>query len=257
MNIAFPAVFLFLLVAPGFLFRQFLQRSEVRTFDHTPFSAIVLQAISFAALFNFVVAVGASLFGGYEIEVGDAVRLLVGGASVTNELSNRFNWLNFHPLSAIGYFALTNFLAVASALGWRAIVEAYGLDRRGRCAANWVRGPAPWYYLFAGLDHPTGVDGAVIAAIVEFKEGSYLYTGLLLDYEVNEKGELDRLLLVQAQRRKLDNDRVYDSDAQRYADDPRRFYPIAGDVFVLRYDEIKTLNVSYLSLPSANERQVP
>ncbi|MBT2794785.1 hypothetical protein [Paraburkholderia strydomiana] len=75
---------------------------------------------------------------------------------------------------------------------------------------------------------------------------------MLLDYEVNEHGELDRLLLVQAQRRKLDNDRVYDDDAQRYADDPKRFYPIAGDVFVLRYEEIKTLNVSYLTLPSAS-----
>jgi hypothetical protein len=42
------------------------------------------------------------------------------------------------------------------------------------------------------------------------------------------------LLLVEAQRRKLDNDRVYDGAAQRYADDPKRFYPISGDVFVLR-----------------------
>jgi hypothetical protein len=39
-------------------------------------------------------------------------------------------------------------------------------------------------YLFARLDHPTGVDGAVIEEIVEFKEGSYLYRGVLLNYEV-------------------------------------------------------------------------
>ena len=30
-------------------------------------------------------------------------------------------------------------------------------------------------------------------------------------------------------------------------EDTTRFYPIAGDVFVLRYDEVKTLNVTYLS----------
>jgi hypothetical protein len=252
MNIAFPAVFLFLLVTPGFLFRQFSQRSEVRTFDHTPFSAVVLQAILAAAVFNLGIAFSARWFGGYEIEVGDVVRLLVGGASATGDLSNRLTWLNAHPLPVVGYFVLTNLLALATAFGLRAIVECFGLDRRGHRAASWVRGPAPWYYLFAGLDHPTGVDGAVIAAIVEFKEGSYLYTGVLLDYEVNEHGELDRLLLVQAQRRKLDNDRVYDGAAQRYADDPKRFYPISGDVFVLRYEEIKTLNVSYLALPSAS-----
>ena len=88
--------------------------------------------------------------------------------------------------------------------------------------------------------------------MVEFKEGSYLYTGVLDDYEVNEDGQLDRLLLVQAQRRTLGSDREYDAENDKYLEDKTRFYPIAGDVFVLRYEEIKTLNVSYLALPSAN-----
>jgi hypothetical protein len=88
--------------------------------------------------------------------------------------------------------------------------------------------------------------------VVEFKEGSYLYTGVLDDYEVNEDGQLDRLLLVQAQRRTLGSDREYDAENDKYLEDKTRFYPIAGDVFVLRYEEIKTLNVSYLALPSAN-----
>jgi len=88
--------------------------------------------------------------------------------------------------------------------------------------------------------------------VVEFKEGSYLYTGVLDDYEVNEDGQLDRLLLVQAQRGTLGSDREYDAENDKYLEDKTRFYPIAGDVFVLRYEEIKTLNVSYLALPSAN-----
>ncbi|WP_342052348.1 MULTISPECIES: hypothetical protein [unclassified Cupriavidus] len=152
MNIAFPAVLLFLLVLPGFVFRLFAQRREVRTVD------------------------------------------------------------------------------------------------------QWVRGEAPWYYLFSGLDHPDAreVDGTVVAAVVEFKaEGSYLCQGMMLDYEVNEAGDLDRLLLVQAQRRKLTSDRAYDAAMGQHEEDTNRFYPIAGDVFVLRYDEIRTLNVTYLSLGSS------
>jgi len=223
MNIAFPAVFLFLLVTPGFFFRQFSQRSEVRTFDHTPFSAVVLQALLAAAFFNILVAV-AIRFGGYEIQVGDVVRLLVGGAAVVGDLNARFAWLNGHPLASLGYFALTNGLALVAAVVWRALVEHYGLDRRGRWTAKWVRGPAAWYYLFAALDHPTGVGGAVVAAIVEFKEGSYLYTGVLHDYECDESGQLDRLLLVQARRRKLDADRKYNESLQQYQDAPARFF---------------------------------
>jgi hypothetical protein len=80
--------------------------------------------------------------------------------------------------------------------------------------------------------------------VVEFKEGFYLYAGLLDGYEVNEDGQLDRILLIQAQRRKLANDRQYDKDV----DDNTRFYPIAGDAFVLCYNKIKTLNLTYVSL---------
>jgi hypothetical protein len=253
MNVAFPAVFLFLVVLPGFLFRQFFQRNEVRTFDHAPFSSVVLKALLCAAFFNALVAFGIHLFG-YEIELGDVIRLLVGGASALSDLNGRLAWLNVHPTAGAGYFALTSAVALAAALAWRAAVQGWELDREGNPLARWVRGDAPWYYLFSGLDHPKedAIDGATVAAVVEFKEGSYLYTGVLDGYEVNEDGQLDRLLLVQAQRRKLGSDREYDVENDKYLEDKTRFYPIAGDVFVLRYDEIKTLNVSYLALPSAN-----
>ncbi|CAG9183250.1 hypothetical protein [Cupriavidus pinatubonensis] len=253
MNIAFPAVFLFLLVLPGFLFRLFSQRREVRTFDHTPFSAIALQALLCAAFMNLVVALVATHRFGYQIEIGDVVRLLVGGPNSLKDVASGLTWLNAHPVAPLAYFASTSGLALVSALMWRLLVERRGLDRRGKWSAQWVRGDAPWYYLFSGLDHPNAqeVDGAVVAAVVEFKEeGSYLYHGVMLDYEVNEDGELDRLLLVQAQRRKLASDRSYDSETGQYKEDSTRFYPIAGDVFVLRYDEIKTMNVTYLSLNS-------
>ena len=87
----------------------------------------------------------------------------------------------------------------------------------------------------------------MISAIVEFKDAAYLYTGILCGYEVSDQGELDRLLLTQTQRRKLADDRSLDGSKA----DAVRFYPIAGDIFVLRYSEIKTLNVSYLSLPES------
>lgn len=141
-------------------------------------------------------------------------------------------------------------MALAAALSWRRSVQRFEFDRTGNRFASLARGDAPWYYLFSGLDHPSddAIDGAMIAAVVEFKEGSYLYTGVLDGYEVSAEGQLDRLLLVQAQRRKLERDRTYDAETGAFVDDKGRFYPIAGDVFVLRYDEVKTLNVTYLSL---------
>lgn len=69
MNIAFPAVLLFLLVLPGFVFRLFVQRREVRTFDHTAFSAVALQALLCAACANLVVAAIATQWLGYRIDI--------------------------------------------------------------------------------------------------------------------------------------------------------------------------------------------
>ncbi|MEM5372720.1 DUF6338 family protein [Paraburkholderia azotifigens] len=249
MNVAFPALFLFLVVLPGFLFRQFFQRNEVRTFDHTPFSAVVLKALLCAALFNAAGAVAARA-AGYEIELGDVVRLLVGGPASLKDLDSRLTWLNVHPVAGAAYFVFTNGLALVAAFVWRGAVQRWELDRIGHRLAGLARGDAPWYYLFSGLDHPKedAIDGAMVAAVVEFKEGSFLYTGLLADYEVNADGQLDRLMMVQAQRRKLESDRQYDAANEQFIEDSTRFYPIAGDVFVLRYDEVKTLNVTYLSL---------
>lgn len=249
MNVAFPALFLFLVVLPGFLFRQFFQRNEVRTFDHTPFSSVVLKALLCAAVFNAAGAIVAYV-AGYEIELGDVVRLLVGGPSSLKDIDGRLSWLNLHPVAGAGYFVLTNGIALASALLWRGAIQRFELDRTGNRFAGLARGDAPWYYLFSGLDHPSddAIDGAMIAAVVEFKEGSFLYSGLLDDYQVNADGQLDRLMLVQAQRRRLESDRRFDADQGTFVDESGRFYPIAGDVFVLRYDEIKTLNVTYLSL---------
>ncbi|MGF6980038.1 hypothetical protein QFZ94_008555 [Paraburkholderia sp. JPY465] len=258
MNVAFPALFLFLVVLPGFLFRQFFQRNEVRTFDHTPFSAVVLKALLCAALFNAAGSVAARA-AGYEIELGDVIRLLVGGPSSLKDLDGRLTWLNIHPVAGAGYFLLTNGLALIAAFVWRGAVQHWELDREGHRLSRLARGDAPWYYLFSGLDHPRdgAIDGAMIAAVVEFKEGSFLYTGVLDGYEVNADGQLGRLMLVQAQRRRLESDRKYDAANELFIEDTTRFYPIAGDVFVLRYDEVKTLNVTYLSLEPQRGQGLP
>ncbi|QGZ64291.1 hypothetical protein [Paraburkholderia acidisoli] len=257
MNVAFPALFIFLVVLPGFLFRQFFQRNEVRTFDHAPFSAVVLKAVLCAFVFDAAGAVAAHV-AGYEIELGDIVRLLVGGPASLDDLNGRLAWLNAHPLAGSGYFVFTNGLALVAAFVWRGAVQRWQLDRSGHRLARLTRGDAPWYYLFAGLDHPKedAIDGAMIAAVVEFREGTFLFTGILDDYEVNADGQLDRLMLIQAQRRRLESDRKYDAASDQFIDDATRFYPIAGDVFVLRYDELKTLNVTYLSL-EPQSRPVP
>ncbi|WP_456282130.1 hypothetical protein M1D55_10195 [Cupriavidus sp. JZ107] len=107
--------------------------------------------------------------------------------------------------------------------------------------AVFFRQQAPWYYLFSGID--SGIsDGAmvVVSAVVPMKDQSYLYTGLLEDFEFKSDGELERIILSAASRRKLTDDRG------RGLEEHGRFYPIEGNRLVIRSTEWTTLNVKFL-----------
>lgn len=252
MNIAFPAIFLFLLLLPGFVFHRLYQAREVRAADLTPFSTTVLTATAIAALINAATMLAATYWGGYHFYVGEMVRLLVSGASTNSAvaLSPVFQRLNAHPFEPFAFFAATNLVAALLAGLWRFSVWRLRLDHPSRPLVRYMRPPAPWYYLFTGTD-VTGVepDAVVIATIVTFRDGSWLFTGLLEDYELTEKGELDRLVLSNAARRRLADD--LPRDASRL-DQQERFYPIEGDRFVLRASECVTLNIKYLVLESVD-----
>ncbi|MEN9984811.1 MAG: hypothetical protein RI925_313 [Pseudomonadota bacterium] len=105
MNVAFPAIFIFFLLLPGLLFRQFYQRREVRSFEHSPFSTVALEAVLWAGLFNFIACLLSYAFG-YLVEMGDVVRLLIGGPASLSALTPSLNWLNQHPLISAGYLSL-------------------------------------------------------------------------------------------------------------------------------------------------------
>ncbi|WP_139167208.1 hypothetical protein [Chromobacterium sphagni] len=252
MNIAFPAIFLFLIISPGFFFRHHKQRSEVRNFDHSPFSVTALQAILSAFIINgFVLYIARPL--GYEIELGDLVCLLT-SSNCSKNLTNEVSFLNSHPNAILLYFISTHALGILAALTWREIIVRYfKLERRGCCLSYIARGSAPWYYLFKGLDHSYDPDGVVISAVISLKDCSILYMGLLYDYTVNDAGELDRIMINGAQRRKFENDGKYNRALKSFKKESSRFYPINGDILILPYSQISTLNISYLKLSSAEE----
>lgn len=78
MNIALPAILMFFLVAPGFVYHHFSEAREAHQADMTPFGMTVLKAIFIAAFLNAVVGIiGCSILG-LQLYLGDAVRLLSG-----------------------------------------------------------------------------------------------------------------------------------------------------------------------------------
>lgn len=117
-----------------------------------------------------------------------------------------------------------------------------------------VRGKAPWDHLFRGIDVSDSTpDAVVVAALVPLKDVTLLYTGLLVDYELTEKGELDRIMLANAARRHLKDDAKDDGPDRMLSENMNRFYPIEGDCLVLRSSEFTTLNIKFLVLEPLND----
>ncbi|WP_250478204.1 DUF6338 family protein [Caballeronia sp. INML1] len=242
MNIAFPAVLLFALLFPGIVFYHFYQDREVREADFTPFSRALFIAILAACILNATTTAIVHFGWGYNILVGDILRLLIGGTSPSAQVSLNAATLrlNEHPFEPIGFLFISIFLAIASSLGWRWGVRGLGLDRSSSPFQSLIRASAPWYYLFRGIDALEQPDAVLVAAIVSLKDASYLYTGILEDYFLTSKGELDRLVLSGAARRKLEKDH---EEGKQWDD---RFYAIDGDYLVIRQSEWTTLNFKYL-----------
>lgn len=249
MNIAFPAILLFFLLLPGFVFHYCYQSRDASAADLTPFSTTVLLAVCFSVMANVIVAVLATYCLGYQFRLGEILQLLVGGASSNAKLTSVYSRLDTHPFEPFFFFLSTNGLAILCGLLWRWLVKVRKLDYPQYRFYRKIRPFAPWYYLFSGIDAPGGesVDCTVVSAIVDLKDASYVYTGILSDYHLTNKGELDRLVLSSAARRKLADDRQEVGTIVPLEYD-HRFYPIAGDYLVLRASECATLNVKYLHI---------
>jgi hypothetical protein len=130
------------------------------------------------------------------------------------------------------------------------IVKKFKLDAK----SNLLRLESPWYYLLNGYDWEVGEpDLIIITASVEFAGKGYLYNGYLENYYLDKNGELDRLILTDTRRRNIENDHQSTQCANKTkqsVDD--RFYPIDGHTFVLKYSNIKSLNIQFLQINTIN-----
>jgi hypothetical protein len=274
MNFLFPAIVIFALVLPGVISRQAYQRGGLWKYplaklgpigEQVPSSFVYAAAINAAwvvivdglhrvsprlvpsinrrAFVNWVT----NNFGKDQIDFDFAVRSLTG-----------------RPLSVILYFLCLYVFAWFIGLAFHWIVRGNQLDWKFQR----LRFDNDWHYLlkgevlafhdreYGGLDRRSGRGsgpperaGTVITAIVDLKEASYLYLGILIDYFFDVDGNLDRLLLEGVKRRPLKDDRskpTDESESPSYFDG--RFYDIHARYFVIRMSETRTLGVDYITL---------
>jgi len=285
--VAFPALVTLQLVLPGVVFYYFYRTG---TWTSPVTFSTVTEEIAFGLVFappvhllwiallcvaDFIPHVTAP-----EIDFSALIRLISGRIENSDAAIGA---VANHPYAVSGYFLGVNAISVLSGLGFHALVRGQYLDHIFR----FLRFDNEWYYilrceapLFA-RSHigaaPWETEGslferwgkkraaaeqlasanlqAYITAIIDYQGEAVLYRGILTNFYFDNSGNLDRLVLRETYRRELSDDASIEEQVMPTdMESSSRYYPIKGDLFVLRYSEVRTVNVEYFQLePTSDE----
>lgn len=268
MNVALPALVVFALLVPGFIFRDRFKRNEKTALDYAPFGRVVAEAVIWAAVLHAIWLALAWFGRGQVLHVEALMGLL---SSNSEEQSRAIKLIHQRADWVAEYFLSLLAAGVAMPTLLRVAITHWRLDRFDSPLAPLVRfNDAPWYYLLTGADFTkkTLPDYINVSAVVNIAGTPYLFQGMLDDFFFASDGQLDRLVLENVSRRPLSKDKAAPatpplavvpptsaSAAQAAATTAvdesslgQRFYAVDGDYFVLRMSEAITLNVQYVKL---------
>jgi hypothetical protein len=275
MNIAFPALVVFLLLLPGILLRYGYRRGAFRK---TPISlgsfrrsvaAGVVWALAFHTISLSLLHVLADWSPDVEtillITSKNADQLFSRGMAESLSLVEAAGAARTEVRALFVYLVASVAIAYAVGLFLHLLVRKLHLDLR----YHFLQFENEWFYLFEGEQRVIAADArnrtlrnirtylaeyptAWLSASVVIEQGgkSFLYWGHLVDYYFGENGDLEKIVLEKAHRRVISKDEERSAAAPRpHDDDPQaseRFYPIKGDYLVIWLDQTTNLNIDYV-----------
>lgn len=260
MSLALSTLVLFFLLVPGILFRRFYYSEEFSKeyFKETFFGVFIstiLPSLFFHFLWYFIVKI-----------FGQQVNLFTLGDIVSQQPSS-ISFQNLQDNSTkILFYNLTMFIVAGLSGYWlKKLVRKEKWDRQYK----FFRFQNSWHYILKGeffdfpraeitLDEDTveDIELVFVDAIIEINGNSYLYDGILVDYELNGNNGLETISLTNAQRRKLNDDSKISKRGKK-KDNSKKYYSIDGHIIVLKYSELKNLNFTYLTLDSDGDSLIP
>ena len=231
MNIAFPAFLILLLILPGFIFLSAHERKENTAIERKPFDVSSAIALFFALLIHFILL---SVFSCFDLAPDYALlfKLALGLKTLTYDLKA----IEDH-IVAIALYLLLSF-SLPYLLGKVTQWVRFSFNPYKDSCFSF---DTPWYYELKGkLSDVHDPQIIQLTCLQDLSEGTYLYYGVLEDFYLDREGQLDRVVLSDVFRRKLTHDES-DKDTPQ-----NRFYEIKGDRLVLKYADIRNINIEYL-----------
>lgn len=256
MNIAFPALVVFVLLMPGVVFRS----AYFKGFWKTPFrlgtwAEEIGYGVPYAFAFHAALCLAIKVLDWLpEPNYRVLSMLLLGNfgkdsnalPEVIESISTSTGWI-------ASYFILANLLAwVLGKLAWKVVTDLR-LDVR---YSQFFQFENEWYYKLRSVDSSgeLGISGErVVEAAIVLEQGkeAHIYKGIVEDWSFTKTGELEMLYLSGVRRRKLDAD--WQSEDPKPQTGDARYYEVDGDLFAVRFSDITSLNLLYRNFDLATD----
>lgn len=234
MNLAFPALLIFLLLLPGLFFVASYYKIDSQDMSFAPISQRTGLAVLFALILHLIFLWVLIYLFSKPINPTTYLKLL-SEASTPNLNKSQLAYLSLYLISSC-------FIAFFTGVILRKQIIKYKLDKKWK----WLRINNKWYYFFKAYDlkdvEPEFVE---IFAMVRADNQCYLYRGILVEFYLDSNGNIDTLIISSAARtlsgclNKESNNEIIDYSC---------FHAIDGDCFMLKYSEIMNLNIFFLGL---------
>jgi hypothetical protein len=257
MNVALGALLLFLLLFPGIVVRtSYLSGPHSRKNIQTSLGDEVVLSLVPALVLQVLAYLFTEHVLGQDIRLEQVYKLVV-GATARDNYAPDFGIIERSLPGFLLYMIGLLLVATLTGNAARWLVERYNFDIK----VYGLRYNNDWYYLLSGRilnfsgwgGSTTVVESVYVDVLVETKEGSVLYCGLLDEFYLSKDG-LDRICLSEVYRRRLTDDVATGQPPANRSFDAR-YYKMPGDLFVIPYSQIRNLNLTYygpISAPEAN-----
>ncbi len=252
MNIAVSSVLIFIFLLPGIIVRRFYYTEEFsKQYFKQNFFELFLAAI-IPSIFLHVFMSCIILIFGFFIDFKIIGQLLTSRDYPEKAYSN----IDEYILQIVVYYILI--IIFSAALGYisKKIVRHYKWDSKWKV----FRFKNAWHYILTGEffnfhraafdlaeDSIDAIDFVHIDALVDTKDGTVIYDGFFVDYELSQNGGLESISLKDVERRLLLNDSV-----DTIFNHKERHYKIPGHILVIPANNIININITYYKFVQMN-----
>jgi len=245
MNIALSTVLIFVFLLPGLAFRRFYYTEEFsKQYFKQSFFGVFLSSFLPSLVLHSVWVSSVRIFDYY-------IDFVIIGHLISAKDFHQASYENIQTYLTpiIIYNSSIVLVAILTGLLFKLLIRKFKIDRTLKI----FRFQNHWHYIVKGeffefrrasfdiKDNVEDIELFYIDALIDTEEGTILYDGFLVDYELSSEGGLEQISLKIVQRRYLKDDSKTESKQDKY-------YTIRGHILVIPYDKIINLNFSYYKI---------